>query len=139
MTPEQIEMVRASAGRVALDGQRMAGGFYRELFEREPDLRAMFGDDVDAQARKFSDSLTTIIEALPQFPDFDRRVAALGARHVRLGVTARHYELVGDCLLTALAEADAAAWDSSLEDAWRAAYDLVAESMTDRGTQPREP
>ena len=41
----------------------------------------------------------------------------------------RHYRLVGEALLGALAAALAPVWDEEMDTAWRHAYDLVAELM----------
>ena len=47
----------------------------------------------------------------------------------RYGVTLSHYAAVGAALFGALAAALGPAWTPSVEEAWRCAFDLVAEEM----------
>jgi nitric oxide dioxygenase len=89
----------------------------------------MFSTDPEIQTEKFTSELAAIVEAIGSFDEVAPRLADLGARHVDYGVATRHYRLVGEALLGALAAALGPAWDEATEAAWRPAYNLVAEVM----------
>jgi hemoglobin-like flavoprotein len=133
MTPEQIELVRWSYASLADRRAEVARDFYRRLFAADPSVEALFGADPDAMAIKFSDELAAIVEAIVSFDAFAARLHDLAARHAGYGVQTRHYRLVGEALVGALAAAVAPEWDDALDDAWRHAYNLVAEVMMAAG------
>lgn len=129
MTPEQIALVQESAQRLAPQHAALSVAFYTRLFERAPQVRGMFPDDMAAQERKFVDSLDAIVAAIPDFDAFASRTRALGRTHRQHHVASAHYAVAGGVLLEVVAEADDEHWDSALAEAWTTAYDLVAESM----------
>jgi hemoglobin-like flavoprotein len=53
----------------------------------------------------------------------------LGARHVDYGVLPEHYETVGQALLDTLAQGLGPAFTGEVEEAWREAYMLIADTM----------
>ena len=128
MTPEQIALVTQSVERVRPRATELSAQFYDRFFATDPDVRAMFPDDMAAQERKFVASLDAIVAAIPDFSGFTDRAGTLGRLHVAHHVTARQYAEAGGALLACLSEADPA-WDDEIAAAWAAAYDLVAESM----------
>lgn len=135
MTPEQITLVTQSVERVRLRAAELSSRFYERFFATDPEVRAMFPDDMAAQERKFVASLDAIVAAIPDFAAFTDRAGTLGRLHVGHRVTARQYADAGTALLACLSEADPA-WDDELAAAWTAAYDLVAESMMLGGRAP---
>ena len=128
MTPEQIDLVRASAARLADRLPAVSGDFYARLFAAHPEVRAMFPADNASQEVKFAASVEAIVAAIPDFDAFTERTGALGRLHAQHQVAAAHYEVVAGPLLDALAAADPG-WDEPTREAWATAYDLLAESM----------
>ena len=53
----------------------------------------------------------------------------LGRRHVRYGVQDHHYDQVGAALLWTLAETLGREFCGALQEAWTAAYQLIATTM----------
>jgi hemoglobin-like flavoprotein len=136
MTPEQLDLVRSSYAALGDERRAVARDFYRRLFAADPAVEELFGDDPDVMAVKFSDELAAIVEAIVSFDAFATRLQGLAARHVAYGVQTRHYRLVGDALVAALAEALAPRWDETLDAAWRTAFNLVAEVMMAAAAPP---
>ena len=128
MTPEQIDLVTASAQRVTPQLAAVSADFYARLFAAHPEVRPMFPADNSAQEVKFAASLAAIVAAIPDFAAFAERTRSLGRLHAQHHVAAAHYEDVAGCLLEALAAADPG-WDDPTREAWAVAYDLLAESM----------
>ncbi len=129
MTPEQVELVRSSYASLGRGTSAMAREFYRRLFALDPTIEDMFTYGPDIMADKFSGELAAIVEAIVSFDAFSARLGDLATRHVGYGVQVRHYRLVGEALMGALADALGPQWDEAHETAWRHAYNLVAEVM----------
>lgn len=128
MTPEQIALVQASARRLTPSLDAVAHGFYDRLFTVHPEVRDLFPVEIAAQERKFADSIAAIVEAIPDFPAFADKAAALGRVHARHRISADLYPEVAGSLLAAL-EAGDPQWDDATREAWATAYDLLAEAM----------
>jgi hemoglobin-like flavoprotein len=129
VTPEQLALVQSSYAALGDAAPAMARDFYRRLFASDPTVEGLFDADADVMATKFSDELAAIVQAIVSFDAFAIRVRDLAARHVAYGVQTRHYRLVGEALMGALAAQLAPDWTPDLEAAWRRAYNLVAEVM----------
>jgi nitric oxide dioxygenase len=131
MTPDQIDTVQQTFAAVTgpETDYALARRFYHHLFEDSPESRALFSTDPAVQRRKFTQELDTIVWSITNLGEFLSTTRALGARHVGYGTTAEHYPLVGDALLRAIADQLGDGYTPEVADAWRAAYDLVAESM----------
>ena len=128
MTPEEIDLVTASAGQVAPALGAVSADFYARLFAAHPEVRGMFPADNTGQEAKFAASIAAIVEAMPDFVAFADRTGQLGRLHAAHRVTAGQYSAVGAVLLETLAEADPG-FDDATRAAWATAYDLLAESM----------
>lgn len=129
MTPDELARVQRSFADASERPDELSRAFYEHLWTLAPDLRPMFPDDMDAQRQKLLDELSAIVAAVADLPALVARTAPLGARHAGYGVEPEHYELVGEALLAALADVLGAGLDEPTADAWRDAYDLVAETM----------
>jgi nitric oxide dioxygenase len=127
VTPDQIALVEATLA--ALDLEALAADFYRLAFAAEPALLTMFVNDPVAQRDRFAIELEEIVSSIRSIDDFSPRVRALGVRHGHYGVRSAHYRLMGDALLASLASALGERWTSEVEEAWRLAYNLTAETM----------
>ncbi|WP_214107174.1 globin domain-containing protein [Acrocarpospora catenulata] len=138
MTPEQVGLVTQSVVALRSRLAEVADDFYARLFERHPDLRAMFPAELTALRRKFADELELIVRAIPDFGGFVDRARGLGSRHVGYGVRAGHYTAVRPVLLEALAAALGDRWHDELAVAWHSAYDMITEVML-MGAVPAPP
>jgi hemoglobin-like flavoprotein len=63
-------------------------------------------------------------------------VRQLGARHAGYGVQTHHYQTVGAALLWALAQGLGEGFTPEVEEAWTAAYTLLAQTMQDGALEP---
>src|SRR5438067_814182 len=78
--------------------------FYRRPFQLDPSLKPMFRSDIEVQGRKLMDMLTAVVDNLDNLESLAPALRALGQRHVAYGVRPRHYDLVQQALLWALAQ-----------------------------------
>jgi len=137
MTPEQIALVQSSFERVGPELPALATRFYQELFGRDPALRPLFTTDMTLQKVRFAEKLTEIVRAFPRLDELLAHTRALGARHVGYGVRVADYETVGEALFAALAAVLGDSFDSQTCEAWRIAYNLVAETMLEGAATAR--
>jgi len=129
VTPDQVELVRSSYASLGPGATDMAREFYRRLFALDPTVQDLFTYGPEIMADKFSAELAAIVEAIVSFDAFSARLRELATRHVGYGVQVRHYRLVGEALVGALAHSLGPEWTDAHETAWRHAYNLVAEVM----------
>lgn len=129
--PETIRLLQESFDRLAAQGEVFVERFYGGLFQRFPDLRPLFPEDMTAQRRKLLDTLSTVIESL-RAPDMVRaRLRDLGHRHTGYGARVEHYPLICSCLLEAMRDVSGADWSEELEREWSRAFDLISRIMMD--------
>ena len=129
MTPEQVEILQLSLAQLSPRAPELAERFYSHLYEAAPSCRALFSEDPADQEALFMSELAMIVASISQFDAFVTRTERLGARHAKYGVTYEHYQMAGSALLAALADTLGSSCTAELQDAWRLAFDLVAETM----------
>ena len=64
MTPEEIQIVQSSWGKVALISDQAAELFYNKLFELAPKLRDLFPEDMQEQGKKLMQMLAVAVANL---------------------------------------------------------------------------
>ena len=137
MTPAQIQMVETTLDRISVP--RLAAVFYGRVLSSDPDLARMFTTDVEVQQVRFATELAAIGRSIRSYDAFVSAGRALGARHRTYGARAAHYRLMGDALVAALADALGPEWNDEVEEAWRLAYNLTAETMMSGARAPVSP
>jgi hemoglobin-like flavoprotein len=129
MNPEQIMLVQASFVLVMPIADTAAALFYQRLFELDPSLRPMFRGDIQEQGRKLMTMLKLAVNGLTRLDQLVPAVQALGQRHARYGVRDEHYDTVAAALLWTLRQGLGIAFTPEVEQAWVAAYTLLAGTM----------
>ena len=129
MNPEQIMLVQASFVLVMPIADTAAALFYQRLFELDPSLRPMFRGDIQEQGRKLMTMLKLAVNGLTRLDQLVPAVQALGQRHARYGVRDEHYDTVAAALLWTLRQGLGVAFTPEVEQAWVAAYTLLAGTM----------
>lgn len=131
MTPEQIKLIKLTFSQVMSDKEGVGRMFYDRLFAIAPETKAMFHGDISAQSRKLMDTLALAIGMLRDTPSLVKVLQELAVRHVRYGVTEKHYGLVGEALIWTLERRLGAAFTHEARAAWTALYGAVCEIMLD--------
>ncbi|MEM9059437.1 MAG: globin family protein [Pseudomonadota bacterium] len=129
MTPRQIALVQDSFKLVAPHADDVAQLFYTRLFEIDPSLRPMFRSDLPTQGRKLMVMIDAAVKGLTKLDALVPQVMALGRRHNAYGVQAAHYDTVGSALLWTLDKGLGPVFTPEVEEAWTAAYGLLAKTM----------
>jgi hemoglobin-like flavoprotein len=115
--------------------------FYAHLFELEPNTRALFSENMEAQHQKLSDFLFFLFGSLHYFERVTTHVRELGRRHQLRGIQAKDYDTFTRALLLAMRDVLRNDYTSELETTCVNLCNVLAEHMlggyiTD---QPQEP
>ncbi len=122
VSPRSIILVQRSFRDIVPISHEIGTIFYARLFQKSPELRALFTTDIDAQADKLLQMLAMIVNGLHRLDAFGAAVRESGRRHQDYGVLAKHYELVGETLLWTLEAALQDKFTPAVRAAWTDAY-----------------
>jgi hemoglobin-like flavoprotein len=103
--------------------------FYARLFAAAPGVRTLFPRDMATQKTMLLSALVLLRKSLRNLDDIVPTLRNLGARHVAYGARPEHYPVVGAALIEAMAEIAGPDWKPEYEQAWSAAFGVVAGAM----------
>ncbi|MEZ5852904.1 MAG: globin family protein [Hyphomicrobiaceae bacterium] len=130
MTPEQVKLVQDSFKLVEPIAPQAADLFYGRLFEIAPAVRPLFPSDISGQKEKLMSMIGTAVNNLHQVEKIVPAVQELGRRHVAYGVTAAHYQPVGEALIWTLEKGLGDKFTPDVKAAWLATYTTLEGVMT---------
>jgi hemoglobin-like flavoprotein len=131
MTLSQVALVQDSWMKVLPIADTAAALFYARLFALDPELKALFRGDMKQQGRKLMAMMSVAVHGLGRLETIVPALQDLGRRHAGYGVKDRYYERVGAAFLWALGQALGETFTPDVENAWSAAYGLLAQTMRD--------
>lgn len=129
MTPDQIQLVQTSFGKVEPIANQAAAMFYGRLFDLAPEVRPLFKSDLSAQGRKLMATLGVVVRGLTNLEAIVPAAEALAVKHVDYGVKAEHYAPVGEALLWTLEQGLGGDFTAETKSAWAAAYATLSGVM----------
>jgi hemoglobin-like flavoprotein len=125
------DLLRESFALVLERNDRVTARFYEVLFAKYPHLKPMFGrNSREAQEKMLASALVAVMDHLDDAAWLGATLGGLGAKHDAYGVTPEMYDMVGDALLTTLAEIAGDEWTPDVRDAWIEAYGAIVSLMT---------
>ena len=135
MTPQERSLVQESFAAVRPISDQAAAMFYDRLFTIAPEVKPLFKGDMSEQGKKLMQMLAVAVNGLNNLEAILPAVQELGRKHVDYGVTAAHYQPVGEALLWTLEQGLGEAFDDDTRAAWAAAYGLLAGVMCDAAAE----
>lgn len=129
MTPDQIQIVRSTFGRVYRTPEETGDLFYGRLFAMAPEVRPLFKGDMARQSRKLMDTLNVAVATLRDPASLQDILARMGRDHAAYGVQDRHYDAVGAALIWTLDRKLGPAFTPEARAAWTALYGTVSAAM----------
>lgn len=103
--------------------------FYDHLFALDPNLRALFKQDMREQRQALFAMLEMIVDGLSHFDDIVPTLEALAARHMDYCVRPEHYDTFGKALLLTLEEMLGEDFTEETRAAWTETYNVLAVAM----------
>ena len=128
-------LLRESWALVADVSDKVAAQFYGMLFSRYPAVRALFPVVMDAQRDRLLNALTYFVFNIDDLGTVTAYLRELGRDHRKFDVGPEHYPVVGRCLIAAIRANAGDAWTSAYDDAWMAAYEMIATIMIDAAAE----
>jgi methane monooxygenase component A gamma chain len=126
----QVEMIEESFHLIAPRASEFVAAFYERLFETSPEVKPLFASvNMADQHEKLVAALVLAVTNLRKPEALGPALREMGKRHVRYGVTAAHYPLVGAALLDTLATFVGSTWTTELKTAWADAYGAISSLM----------
>lgn len=116
-------------------GDQVPLRFYSRLFVAAPEIREMFPLSMSAQRDRLVTALGHAVSHVDDFETLAPYLRQLGRDHRKFGVTADHYETLGQVLLNTLADFLSGEWTPDLAQDWTDAYGLIAKTMIEAAEQ----
>lgn len=124
-----LEALETSFDLVAPRGDELMDEFYSRLFAAAPAVRPLFPTDMKRQKTMLLGALVLLRKSLRDLDGIVPKLRDLGARHVAYGARPEHYPVVGATLIGSMAALAGPAWRPEYEQAWSAAFEVVATVM----------
>jgi hemoglobin-like flavoprotein len=125
-----LDALETSFDLVAPRGDELMDEFYARLFAAAPALKPLFaGTDLRSQKAMLLGTLVLLRKSLRDLDPILPKLRTLGARHLAYGAQPQHYPVVGEALIASMAAIAGPAWRAEHEQAWTAAFAVVAAAM----------
>ena len=123
------DRVRKTWARAIVHRETLSSRFYTLLFQKAPETKVLFKNDLQMQGAKLVSTLNFIIDHLDE-PDYLLPAARdLAILHVSYDVRPEHYDLVGTCLIEALQSILGTELDDLARQAWADTYAALVSEM----------
>lgn len=130
MTPQQIDLVKATVPVLRENGVALTGYFYNRMLGNHPDLKETFNmghQRSGAQAQALAGAVLAYAENIEDPSVLLPVVELIAHKHVSLNIQAPDYNIVGENLLHSISEVLSISMQDPLIDAWAAAYGQLAD------------
>ncbi|MHA3891723.1 NO-inducible flavohemoprotein [Acinetobacter sp. GXMZU3951] len=130
MTPQQIELVKATVPVLRENGVALTSYFYNRMLGNNPDLKETFNmghQRSGAQAQALAGAVLAYAENIEDPSVLLPVVELIAHKHVSLNIQAPDYSIVGENLLHSISEVLNISMEDPLIGAWAAAYGQLAD------------
>ncbi|MCU4492962.1 NO-inducible flavohemoprotein [Acinetobacter guillouiae] len=130
MTPQQINLVKATVPVLRENGVALTGYFYNRMLGNNPELKETFNmghQRSGAQAQALAGAVLAYAENIEDPSVLLPVVELIAHKHVSLNIQAPDYNIVGENLLHSISEVLTISMEDPLIDAWAAAYGQLAD------------
>ncbi|ENV64709.1 hypothetical protein F949_00801 [Acinetobacter junii NIPH 182] len=130
MTPQQIELVKATVPVLRENGVALTGYFYNRMLGNNPALKETFNmghQRSGAQAQALAGAVLAYAENIENPSVLLPVVELIAHKHVSLNIQAPDYSIVGENLLHSISEVLNISMEDPLIAAWAAAYGQLAD------------
>jgi len=138
LTDQHIEIIKTTIPLLESAGPVLTGHFYQRMFTHNPELQDIFNMTNQHSGRQ----QVALFEAIAAYAKNIENVAVLTSaveriaqKHTSFNIKANHYAIVGHHLIETLRELASEAFTSDVEEAWTAAYQVLAQIFIDREAQ----
>lgn len=126
---EEQKAIVTSFNLVKSNSQTFTQVFYKELFRRAPETRAMFQEDMASQREKLFKTIAAAVSYVGNYPELVPTIQKLGYSHKGYGAMPQHYGIVAEALLKAFREVLGLRFTNDMHQAWLKLYSEMAKDM----------
>ncbi|MDX1905028.1 MAG: globin domain-containing protein [Thermonemataceae bacterium] len=131
ITPQQIEKIRQSWGKLIAFSSKLSAAHYQKLFEKYPDYQNLFHfTDMKKQKFQLSGAIALMVAKLEKLEDLEKDFKYFAKRHLDRGINPQDFLPFGQVLLESIGEVLGKEWTPEVRDSWQALYDTIAKAIT---------
>jgi class 3 adenylate cyclase/hemoglobin-like flavoprotein len=124
----QLELQR-SLDYLLRNEELFADKFYARVFEKAPETRSLFKNNMTSQGRLLTHMLAGIVYSMSRPEHLIMGLKLLGESHSRYGVLKEHYPIVLSSLLETIKEELSEYYSGQLINAWEKALTIITDEM----------
>lgn len=135
MNNEQKALVKTTVPILREHGLALTKYFYNRMFEHNPELKNVFNlgnQQTDKQQKALAMAVLAYAEHIDDPSVLLGSLDHIGQKHTSLQIRKEHYLIVGQHLISSIAEVLGSGASEELLDAWREAYGELAALMSGR-------
>ena len=132
LTDTEIGLIRDSHHRLVTEAKRVSQEFYADLFNRVPEARKLFRDDLEGQGMRFMSAIHVIVDNLDDIPAMEAEIEKLAEGHAALPIKREWYRQMQEALIDTFAAALGSRFTNDMELAWRSAFGQVCDRMMEK-------
>lgn len=132
MTPQHIELVKATVPVLRESGVALTTYFYQRMLKNHPELKNTFNMDhqeTGRQPRALAAAVLAYADNIENPAVLAKAVERITTKHVSLNIQPEQYAIVGENLLHSISEVLDVPMKSDLIAAWKAAYMQLADLL----------
>ena len=135
ITQKDVRLVQKCWFAMSNYAPNITSEFYKELFERYPEYRQHFRNDMKVQQEKLMKMINIIINGIDIWEKLEPEIIKLGKFHASISdFTAEDYHNVSETFIRVMCryqerEADQLASEEQMEMAWRKLLKLISTTM----------
>ena len=129
-----IKVIKATVPAVKAHADEITACFYPLMFEQYPEVLPYFNQTNQGkgtQPKALANAVVAYGANIDELGNLSEAVAQIVQKHCSLGVLPEHYDIVGTCLLQAIAKVLGEAATDEIIDAWGKAYGQLAGILID--------
>ena len=130
LSPQTIDIVKATAPAVAPLAETITRRFYELMFAGNPEVKAYFNQahqHSGGQQKALAGAICAYASNIDNLEALGSAVELIAHKHCSLGIQPEHYPIVGKHLLAAIKDVLGEAATEEVLAAWGEAYDVLAE------------
>lgn len=132
MDNSDIALVQSSFARIFARKADLTDHFYKHLFERMPEVEALFHGDFVKQKEMFTTMLASTVRSLSNYESFAQLAEVLANSHARFHLSEVHMQNAAQSLVAALHEVMEGKLTPEEEAAWTRAITKLTSMMVTR-------
>ncbi len=130
-----IEHIRATWGELAGRRIEFVNAFYKRLFERYPDYRQLFPQQLDPQLEKMTEMISTLALHSDHVDLIEPYLENVGFAHRESGIRSNDVENFVATFIDTLGEVCAEQWTPARAQAWRNVFSDVVIPLFEEGLE----